>query len=363
MFADTILGIGRTSIFESAVDSEIESITPDTVEECAGDPFEFLTAAYYESQLDMVTINQAIMVCEYAYLKENGQEMVYEANVVTKMFSTVGEKIKEAWKKICQFFKSIYDWLDGVIRNDKKFVEKYESKIADIKSVDIGKINGYTYTTSGSSVSDDGSSVSDAAKKMLENLKSNALEQNTVLGANDVNTEELLNSIRGNLVGEASVSASDIGDKLTKYFRGKDLSSSTFSGSELKAMLKVISDTKTTKANLKVIYTDCKSTIDALLKTAKQSEKAAAKTSENGKDDVTAKGWHVVATILNSLTGLTTMVNNKACKALTAHNRQCRAIITKAVSKSAEAKKDSEKKTSTGESASMIDSVFESFGL
>ena len=95
MFADTILGMGRESVFESAVDPEIEAISVDTVEECVGDPFEFAAGVVYEAQMDMMKINQAIMCCEYAYLKETGEEMVYEANVFTNLWAGIKKTAKK----------------------------------------------------------------------------------------------------------------------------------------------------------------------------------------------------------------------------------------------------------------------------
>ena len=124
MFADTILGMGRESVFESAVDPEIEAISVDTVEECVGDPFEFAAGVVYEAQMDMMKINQAIMCCEYAYLKETGEEMVYEANVFTNLWAGIKKTAKKVWAKICQFFKKIFRWLDNAVTSDKQWVKK-----------------------------------------------------------------------------------------------------------------------------------------------------------------------------------------------------------------------------------------------
>lgn len=366
MFADTILGMGRTSVLESAVDPEIEEITPDTVEECAGDPFEFLTGAYYESEMNMTHINQAVMVCEYTYLKETGNEMIFEANVVTNMFKNIGEGIKRAWKKICEFFKSIFSWLDDKIRNDQAFVTKYESTIKLINSVEIGDFSGYTFNPKNKtkmSMEDGISAVAAGQFKILETSASSLGGGRSGASA-DTNVEEKMNAIRGSLVGESSVSASELNDKLATCYRGEKLSQSTFSGKELKDMLAVISSTKVTKDALNVVYSSCKRYIDSLLKSAKECEKKVKKAENPGTGD-SAKDWHTRATILNSLTSLSTIVNNKACKALTAHNRQCRAILAKAVSvynkKDAERKANKAKKTPTPESASFVDSVFESF--
>ena len=360
MFADTILGMGRTSVFESCIDADIDAVTPDTtIEECVGDPFEFLSGVYYESELNMTKIDQAIMVCEYTYLKETGTEMVYEANVVKTMFQKVQDGVKKAWNKICAFFKGVFTWLESAVRSDKKFVEKYGPKIKEIGSVEIKDFKGFTYCA-GENAADIGT-VADNATKMLNSLKSSAQSANSTV-TNDTKTEDYLNSIRGNIVGDNSgVSSSDFSEKLTKYFRGKEMSGGTFSQAQLNTMLDIIKDTKKTKSALNVVYTQCKGSIDALLKTAKAAEKdAAVQEGKKANESDMSKTWHARATVLNSLTGITTIVNNKACKAITAQNRQCRAIIGKAVTKAASDKKDAEKKTATGESTAFTDYIFNS---
>lgn len=370
MFADTILGMGRTSIFESAIDDEIASISIDTVDECAGDPFEFLTAAYYESDMNMMKINQAIMCCEYAYLKGNGSEMIYESNVVTSMFKKIGDGIKKAWHKICEFFKSIFNWLDSAIRSDKKFVEKYEKKIKDIKgSVDIGKFKGYTYSKS-TQLSANETSIASNAKAMFGEIEKAAQDARNLKAdgsaiTSDTKVEDFLDKLRGKLIDENKCEKSDFAKKLSELFRGEESTNTKYSASNLNEMIEVVRSAKYTKANLKSVYTETKGTIDTLLKTVKSLEKEAAiKDDKKAKESDSAKAYHVAGTIINSCTNMITMVNNKAAKALTAHNRQCKAIITKAVSKYNP--DDNDDKSSSPAlpgptSESFVDSVFESF--
>lgn len=384
MFADTILGMGRTSIFESAIDDEIASISIDTVDECAGDPFEFLTAAYYESDMNMMKINQAIMVCEYAYLKENGSEMVYESNVVTSMFHNIGEGIKKAWRKICEFFKSIFSWLENAIRSDKKFVEKYEKKIKDIKgTVDIGKFKGYSYNKT-TKLGGDNANIATNAKAMFTNIETaakNAKElkvDGSAITA-DTKTEDFLDELRGKLVNESKCEKSDFAKKVSELFRGEEVTTTKYSSSDLTPMLEVVKTAKKTKADLKAVYTETKGTVDTLLKTVKALEKKSAiDEDKKRKESDTAKAYHVAGTIINSCTNMLTMINNKAGKALTAHNRQCKAVITKAVNKyNADNKKDDDDDDSSTtasssssdtdnsepkiESAYFVGQVFESF--
>lgn len=372
MFADTIFSMNRTSLLEGSVDPDIADVTPDTVMEgCTGDPFEFLTSVYYESQLNMININQAVMVCEYAYLKDNGSEMVYESNVVTKMFGSIKDHIVNVWRKICAFFKSIFTWLENIRKTDEQFVSKYDSKLREIrkgkKSVDIGKFKGYTYAAKKHIIAmgKDISTVATDQFKLLEN-RAAAYGLDSRLGTEDGETdiEGLMDKVRGSMVGEASVSSSEFNNKMTEFYRGEETTQHEFSGKELQDMLNVISSTKITKADINVVYTKCKSYIDTLLNAAKKSETDAKK--DKGKDSSAAKNYHARATILNSLTGLATVVSNKATKSITAHNRQCRAIISKAVAKydsdSPKNDTDKSKAKATGESA-FVDSVFESFGF
>lgn len=88
------------------------------------DPFEFITAAIYENQLNFERIEKALMLDEYYYLLENSKEMVYESNIITSFFGKILQAIKSIWEKIKEFFKSIFSKEKQVTEANKKAAEK-----------------------------------------------------------------------------------------------------------------------------------------------------------------------------------------------------------------------------------------------
>ena len=76
------------------------------------DPFDFMTRTYYESQFVEKQIEMSTMLEEYAYLKENGCELVTEANkftdTVKKIFTAIKDAIVKAAKAVAAFFKKIF---------------------------------------------------------------------------------------------------------------------------------------------------------------------------------------------------------------------------------------------------------------
>ena len=195
----------------------------------------------------------------------------------------------------------------------------------------------------------------------------------------DTKTEDFLDGLRGKLVDESKCEKSDFAKKVSELFRGEEVTTTKYSSTELTSMLEVVKTAKKTKADLKAVYTETKGTVDTLLKTVKALEnKSAVDEDKKRKESDSAKAYHVAGTIINSCTNMLTMINNKAGKALTAHNRQCKAVITKAVNKYNADKKDDDDSSSSSsttssassntdnsepkiESAYFVGQVFESF--
>lgn len=376
MFADTILGMGRESVFESAVDPEVEAISVDTVEECVGDPFEFAAGVVYEAQMDMMKINQAIMCCEYAYLKETGEEMVYEANVFTNLWAGIKKTAKKVWAKICQFFKKIFRWLDNAITSDKQWTKKYEEKLKNMKGSSVTiDYEGYEYFEKlGGEVSPKFgnifSPIIDGAGEMSDLSGDFYIdtEKNKVSGMKKVNEKAVtkkLNEIRAKVVGETwngkDSNVDDFAEKVKKYLRGNKKTYSTISKDKLGTYIGIVRDGKITRRNLDTTYNLAKNTIDSIIKAVNAGEKninEILKRKDSSSNQNASKSAHEIATGLNNLTSMCASVNSQCVNALTAQNRQCKAIVSAALGKVHDADK---KKKSSNESA--VDQIFEAFGL
>lgn len=125
------------------LNSYIEKIDSNSILESVdcidGDPFEFLTNTYYESILVDSQINQAIIACEYAYLKDTGNELVTEAGgegflaMVKKIFKAIRDFIASIFKKICEFFKSLFSKTKESAKKDEKEMAAASSEMDTMK--------------------------------------------------------------------------------------------------------------------------------------------------------------------------------------------------------------------------------------
>ena len=136
---DNILGMGRYGYVNESVEPELADCDLDYVDALdeSVDPMDFILSAIYENQMNMVNIDMAIMCEEFAYLRENGEEMIYEANKLTTILDKCKSTIMSIWNKIQSFLKTAQEKL--ISKKDEAFLRKYED---DAKG-NNGVINGY----------------------------------------------------------------------------------------------------------------------------------------------------------------------------------------------------------------------------
>lgn len=98
------------------------------------DPFEFITEAMYQSVVNSNNISLAILADNYTYLRENGIELVNEAEAAAEqkekkksMIRKFFEKIKE---KILKFFNTVLEKLKNLQSKFLGLFKKTKDKIA-----------------------------------------------------------------------------------------------------------------------------------------------------------------------------------------------------------------------------------------
>lgn len=125
MFEDMFNDLFIESAFGNDDDSFVEGVTLSTDEDgfvsadveideanvIDGDPFEFLTEAMYQNVINANNISMAILAENYMYLKENGVELVTEAEEKEKQKGRFKEAVVKFFKnlkeKIIKFFNSV----------------------------------------------------------------------------------------------------------------------------------------------------------------------------------------------------------------------------------------------------------------
>ena len=111
------------------------------VEECTGDPFEYILNASYDCAYMEAQINLSAICSEYAYLRENGVEAICEANIIVSIFTAIKNAIVKTFNAIASFFKSICTKSASSTNNIKKKINTIDSN----NSADDIDLEGFTY--------------------------------------------------------------------------------------------------------------------------------------------------------------------------------------------------------------------------
>lgn len=111
------------------------------VEECTGDPFEYILNASYDCAYMEAQINLSAICSEYAYLRENGVEAICEANIIVSIFTAIKNAIVKTFNAIASFFKSICTKSASSTNNIKKKLNTIDSN----NSADDIDLEGFTY--------------------------------------------------------------------------------------------------------------------------------------------------------------------------------------------------------------------------
>lgn len=112
------------------------------VEECTGDPFEYISNASYACAYMEAQINFSAICAEYAYLRENGVEAICEANIIVSIFTAIKNAIVKTFNAIASFFKSIFSKSTSSASSSKKKLNTTNSNVdIDLKGFKYINLN------------------------------------------------------------------------------------------------------------------------------------------------------------------------------------------------------------------------------
>lgn len=330
---DDVLGFGRTSVAESM---EVDTLEPEiagmSLEEAADideDPMDFMLRVAYENEMNMMNLDAAIVAEEYMYLRENGQEMVYEEGKIKSVINRFKEWVQKLWAKIQSFFRAVFDKVESLVRSDKKFIEKYEKAAKDKKSGKIKGVKAY-YEEHQAIVPNANNLISsiktevEALKNLSETGKQGKKDQIfTKLKIGDGSTKDLLKAININLA-KAAVEMDNV---------------------DTSKAITILKSAQDDKSLLKKTYDENKGAVNAMIKVAKTMEKDFNR-NENSKK---ASAVHDNIAIMNKLGSIMTSVDRIAVKAVNTSRTMAKAVILSAIKKSNDSGK------AKNESASLID--------
>lgn len=334
---DDVMGFGRTSVMESMMGEFEPEVEETTLESVAAldesvDPMDFILQVAYENEMNMKNLDMAIMAEEYMFLRESGQEMVYEGSAITSIIDKFKAGVKWLWENIQKFFKSVMKKIDDALKLDQRFLDKYKKKAA-----------GKTAMIAGNKALMDTDSVKTQAELLMNKIADKSREVFDELEKND-----------------NAISYDTIDDIMKDLGIGENYFSNAIKGvAPKKEQQKFSADdaitqfekSKKVKDGIKKIYSDNKKVINEHIKAAKKMESAAKKHKIVPTE--TSKAIHSTVKVLNKLGSTLTLTNKTYVKIINLARAQYKAIIVAAAAKATS--------ENTNESVSIIDSI--EFGM
>ena len=189
----------------------------------------------YENECNYNAIMKAAGLSELKYYKENGGDLfVQEAGAAGSLIDRFIAFFKKVIEKIKQIFKKFVMVISSYVSKDKDFVKKYKPMV--FKNFKEFKFTGWDFESSKgpdtNRIPIGTGSADDIAKK------------HPAVAMTDDNMEELLNTVRGNVVGESVSDDKEFRDALHKCLYGDDKEEMTITAAKCASAFEIISDTK-----------------------------------------------------------------------------------------------------------------------
>ena len=283
----------------------------------------------YENECNYNAIMKAAGLSELKYYKENGGDLfVQEAGAAGGLIDRFIAFFKKVIEKIKQIFKEFVMVISSYVSKDKDFVKKYKPMV--FKNFKEFKFTGWDFESSKgpdtNRIPIGTGSADDIAKK------------HPAVVMTDDNMEELLNTVRGNVVGESVSDDKEFRDALHKCLYGDDKEEMTITAAKCASAFEMISDTKKCIRNAEK---EQKSITDKIEAYIKQLEKAKDSLVKGLGSEKKEKDTDVHSNRINAITkdvelnkeysNIATTTFSAVIGGLKDLNRQSKAICIKAL--------------------------------
>ena len=304
---------------------EVADITIENAQELDSsiDEMEYALTLAHECDMFMTRFNTAIIAEEYAYLKENGKEMVWEAEGKKNIFQAAINWLQDMLGKIASWVKSIVRKMQEKMADNTKFLKKYD--FANAK--DTVRLNGYDKAVL---------SIDNAKKEFVSSYQGIADITNYLWADRDWDADRLKEEVSEKL--KIAMDAKD--EMLKKHLEKKEQDYST---ADAKSFLEKYKDAISL---VRSSFDTAKKTINTDIK----EMKAAMKSAEKGEE----KAWHTSISLSKSLVSILTSTMKKDVSYFEKGRSLARAIVAKACSGSS---KEKEAEEPAQESASIFDMI------
>ena len=329
MFDDVALGLGRTSVMESALEPELANDDFDSVEplDDSVDSMDFMMEAAFNNELNMRNLDTAIMVQEYTHLRENGAEMVYEAGNISTIINKAKEFVLSIWRDIQKFLATQADKLSS--KMDKMFIDRYKKDAAGQKGKAKGSSELLGYKKYENDAKTIFSGIEDCVDYVANHAVSDKADSDTYDDLEWETVQKVLIPKAFKNVGVDVSGKESFSDILDEYYEAfKNTKTADPEPVSADSAIETLSNIVSTKRAIKDAYAKSKKIIDKQIKGLKKYENSAKKfkvipTSASSM-------IHKAVRTTNKLSSVLAKFNRIHCKVLNASKAYCKAVIINA---------------------------------
>jgi len=304
---------------------------------------------------------------EVAAMHENMEfEAVTEAGV-SSFVDKIKEFVKKAWAKIKGLLKSFVDKFTGIIiRDNKKFVEKYKKQV--LQKTNLHKMKYKWAEPADRSFNIEVDKRLAAAVAVIDSTKTDVFKDSeTELDSvmKEVSSSDFMEKLYAKTVGEgSSITASEFSKQMHEKAFAEEKEVEGLKDSDLNHIMSILTESSTILKNVKSYE---KKVDEAFSKALKDTDKLKAdlkfKDEESSKADrLTMKRCNVYYKLMSAQQTVANKTSAGLIDACKFHIKQCRRVFQQAVTFNKSVNEEAELLQAVGEAAEFeIESSFASY--
>lgn len=242
-------------------------------------------------------IQREIALTELAYAEETGEEFVYTEATGSGFIAKAKEFFKNIWEKIKSLFRKFLVILGSYTKDDKEFVKKYSKEIvAGMKNIPSdATIKGYKYTLEkfAPMINSKAGDIQTTAMKAIGST------HYADLGTIDYDYAEVMEKVRGTIIGGSALTASEFSEEVFKLVRGNEDSKDDI---DLNSGL--VNDAMNQLQGMKTIRKVAKEAYTSFEKAFKKVDKDLDTTNKKFSGDLPNADNDEARTLGNAMTGI-----------------------------------------------------------
>lgn len=308
-------------------------------------------------------IQREIALTELAYAEETGEEFVYTEATGSGFIAKAKEFFKNIWEKIKSLFRKFLVILGSYTKDDKEFVKKYSKEIvAGMKNIPSdATIKGYKYTLDKFAPMIN-SKAGDIKRTVTSALGST--DYSTIGTNTDYDFAEVMEKIRGDIIGGSTLTASEFSEEVFKFVRGNEDTKDdiNLNSGLVNSAMGELQNMKTIRKAAKDAYTALEKAFKKLDKDLEDTNKKIIQTLPNDNNDKAVKNSNAMAginrmlAVSKGMAGAMQTANGIFLTACKEASRQYKAICVKCVTYR-NIKESYDDSFSEGAGTNMFDSV------